>query len=142
MADFQRFLDAQENTFEQALSELINGQKESHWMWFIFPQLTVLGRSDTAKFFGITDIAEARDYLKVDALNRRLIDCAHAITLHHGKNIKAVMGDVDALKLRSCATLFCRADEFGEIGQLMRGILKSFYKGQGCPLTLKALGRA
>ncbi len=111
-------------------------------MWFIFPQLRVLGRSDTAKFFGITDLAEAQDYLKVDALNRRLIDCVRALTLHHGKNIKAVMGDVDALKLRSCATLFWRADEFGDIGQLMRGILQSFYKGQGCPLTLQALSRA
>jgi uncharacterized protein (DUF1810 family) len=140
MADLQRFLDAQDYTLEVAISELTKGQKESHWMWFVFPQLAALGRSDTARFFGIADLAEAQDYLKNETLNRRLKDCARAVVLHRGKSIKFVMGEVDALKLRSSATLFSRADATGETGRLMRDVLGVFYKGQECKLTLLALG--
>lgn len=142
IADIQRFLDAQAVSFDQALAELTRGQKESHWMWYIFPQLAALGRSDTAKFFGIADLEEAQCYLLNQTLNKRLNACARAVLLHPDKSINRIMGAIDAVKLRSSATLFWRADGIGEIGQLTQGILDMFFKGQACPLTLENLEKS
>ncbi|MDP3339735.1 DUF1810 domain-containing protein [Frigidibacter sp.] len=131
-----RFHTAQEDTYATALAELQAGQKRSHWMWFVFPQLASLGRSGTAKFYGIADLAEAQAYLADPVLGPRLIACAEAMLLHPNRTAETILGPVDAMKLRSSATLFARAgDSAAPFGQ----ILQAFYAGSPCPLTAAAL---
>jgi uncharacterized protein (DUF1810 family) len=105
----QRFLDAQEPVIDIAMAELRAGRKRSHWMWFVFPQLKQLGRSGTAKFYGIEGLQEARDYLAHPVLGPRLLACTEAILRHAGKTANAILGSPDDLKFRSCMTLFSRA---------------------------------
>lgn len=131
MPDLARFHDAQTGTFEVALAELRAGRKRSHWMWYIFPQLRALGRSPTAQHYGLVDLAEARDYLADPVLSERLTDAAKALLLHKDKDAAAIMGPIDALKLRSCATLFRAAGG----GPEFQAILDTFYDGTPCPLT-------
>ena len=119
MPDLTRFHDAQSGTFETALAELREGQKRSHWMWFVFPQLRRLGRSPTAQHYGIEDLAEARGYL------------AKALLLHADNEAARIMGHTDALKLRSSATLFRAAGG----GPEFQAILDTFYGGAPCSLT-------
>jgi len=131
----QRFHAAQEDTYAGALAELQAGQKRGHWMWFIFPQLASLGRSGTAKFYGIANLAEARAYLADPVLGQRLIACAEAMLTHQGRSAEAILGPVDAMKLRSSATLFALAGDAPVFGQ----VLQAFYAGSPCPLTEAAL---
>jgi uncharacterized protein (DUF1810 family) len=108
--DLQRFVDAQDGgTYAQALSELRNGAKRSHWMWFVFPQLAGLGRSETARFYAIADLAEARAYLAHPVLGPRLVECARTLTDLDLQDAVAVFGGIDAQKLHSSMTLFARA---------------------------------
>jgi uncharacterized protein (DUF1810 family) len=130
-----RFLDGQAEVWEDALGELEAGHKRSHWMWFIFPQLAVLGRSQTAKFFGIRDIAEARAYLAHPVLRARLEACADAILMHDDMSAEEILGDIDALKLRSSATLFRAAGG----GEPFEAILDTFYDGEACEVTQRYL---
>ncbi|HEX7930956.1 MAG TPA: DUF1810 domain-containing protein [Sphingomicrobium sp.] len=103
----QRFVDAQKGTFDVALMELQAGRKQSHWIWFIFPQLAGLGRSPTAQFYGIRSIHEARGYLAHPMLGDRYRQAVEAILAWAGeKSAAEVLGDVDAMKLRSSLTLF------------------------------------
>ncbi|HZU50616.1 MAG TPA: DUF1810 domain-containing protein [Sphingomicrobium sp.] len=103
----QRFIEAQERVYDAALSELSAGSKQSHWMWFIFPQLAGLGRSFEASFFAIRSIDEARAYLRHPVLGPRLRDCVQAILPWAGlRTPEQILGEVDARKLRSCLTLF------------------------------------
>jgi uncharacterized protein (DUF1810 family) len=136
MPDLERFVAAQEGSYPAALAELRRGRKESHWMWWIFPQLAALGRSGTAKAYGIADLAEAEAYLAHPVLGPRLVEAAQAMLLHKGQAPEAVLGGIDALKLRSCATLFAAvpgaAPEFREV-------LDAFYRGEADPLTTAAL---
>jgi uncharacterized protein (DUF1810 family) len=132
MADLERFVAAQERSYATALAELRRGRKESHWMWWIFPQLRSLGRSGTAKAYGIADLREAEAYLAHPVLGPRLVEATRAMLMHEGQAPEAVLGGVDALKLRSCATLFAAvpgaAPEFREV-------LEAFYGGEADPLT-------
>jgi uncharacterized protein (DUF1810 family) len=109
--DLQRFVDAQESggTYAAALAELRRGRKVSHWMWFVFPQLEGLGRSPTARRFAIRSLAEARAYADHPVLGPRLLECAEAVSAAPGATAEQVMGEVDAVKLRSSMTLFARA---------------------------------
>jgi uncharacterized protein (DUF1810 family) len=108
--DLQRFVDAQDGgTYERALSELRNGSKRSHWMWFVFPQLAGLGRSETARFYAIADLDEARAYLAHPVLGPRLVECARTLTDVDSRDAVAVFGGIDAQKLQSSMTLFARA---------------------------------
>lgn len=127
----QRFLDAQADTYAAALAELREGRKRSHWMWFIFPQLASLGRSGTAKFYGIADLAEARAYLADPVLGPRLIACAEAMLMHPDRSAEDILGPVDALKLRSSATLFETAG-----AEAMGRVLATFYGGERCAATM------
>jgi uncharacterized protein (DUF1810 family) len=103
----QRFVDAQKGTFDVALMELQAGRKQSHWIWFIFPQLAGLGRSPPAQFYGIRSIHEARGYLAHPMLGDRYRQAVEAILAWAGeKSAAEVLGDVDAMKLRSSLTLF------------------------------------
>jgi uncharacterized protein (DUF1810 family) len=125
--DLQRFVDAQDGgTYEQALSELRNGSKRSHWMWFVFPQLAGLGRSETARFYAIADLAEARAYLAHPVLGPRLVECARALTGLDTQDAVAVFGGIDAQKLHSSMTLFTRAapDE-----PVFAAVLQQFFNG-------------
>lgn len=137
MPDLDRFHTAQTGVFPTALAELQDGRKASHWMWFIFPQLRSLGRSATAWRYGIEDLAEARAYLEDPVLRERLAHAARAILSHPDKTAQAIMGPVDALKLRSSATLFRAAGG----GPEFQAILDTFYGGAPCLLTLKTLER-
>jgi len=125
--NLQRFVDAQSGgVFEQALAELQDGHKRSHWMWFVFPQHADLGRSPTAKHFGLSGVEEARTYLEHPILGPRLIQCCDALLPHlrSGKTAAEVLGDIDALKLGSSMEIFHEADghelRFAELLALAR----------------------
>ena len=104
--DLDRFVDAQAGIYAQALAELRAGRKQSHWMWFVFPQIAGLGRSPTARFYAIASAAEARAYLAHPLLGPRLRECAEILLAHAGRSAEAIFGGVDAIKLRSSMTLF------------------------------------
>ena len=135
--DLERFLTAQASTYDAALAELRAGRKRTHWMWFVFPQLRGLGRSETARFYGIASLAEARAYLDHEVLGTRLVQCAEALLPHEGKSAREIMGSPDDVKLRSSMTLF--AAVAGE-GSVFSEVLDRFFDGQPDPLTLGALG--
>ncbi len=130
-----RFRAAQDPVWAQVMAELRAGRKATHWMWFVWPQLAVLGRSGTAKFYGIADLAEARAYLADPVLGARLHQAARALLGHREQSAAAIMGPVDALKLRSGATLFREAGGGAEF----QALLDAFYDGRPCPLTMEAL---
>jgi uncharacterized protein (DUF1810 family) len=107
--DLERFVTAQEPVFETVLAELRAGRKRSHWMWFVFPQLARLGRSSTARFYGIGSIDEARAYLAHPLLGPRLDLCARTVLTSESPSLHAIFGSPDDLKFRSCMTLFSLA---------------------------------
>ena len=107
--DLQRFVDAQSQTYDQALTELRAGHKRTHWMWFVLPQLAGLGRSAMAQRFALGDLDEAHAYVAHPVLGRRLVECARALTALDTADPVEVMGDVDAQKLQSSMTLFALA---------------------------------
>lgn len=106
-----RFVFAQEDFFETALYELKRGRKESHWMWFVFPQMAGLGRSSMAQRYGIRNLEEARAYLAHPVLGPRLLDCCRALLAVKGRSASQIMGDPDDVKLRSSMTLFVLASD-------------------------------
>ena len=128
-----KFLTAQAPVIDEVLAELRTGRKRTHWMWFIFPQLQALGRSATARHFGLSDLQDARDWLAHPVLGPRLLDCTRAVLLHPGVPIRSIMGTPDDLKLRSCMTLFQLADP---AQPLFGQVLQVFYGGQADALTL------
>jgi len=105
-AGLERFLAAQSPLFATAMAELARGRKESHWMWFIFPQARSLGRSPKAEFYGVASLAEARDYLSHPLLGERLRRAARTATASPALSLPALFGSTDALKFRSSMTLF------------------------------------
>lgn len=112
--NLQRFVTAQAPVYATALDELRQGFKQSHWMWFIFPQLRDLGRSATAKFYGIASIDEARAYLAHPLLGARLAECTNAILPFSGtSSLHEIFGSPDDMKFRSSMTLFSRAEPAG-----------------------------
>ncbi|WP_212524038.1 DUF1810 domain-containing protein [Actibacterium sp. MT2.3-13A] len=135
MPDLARFRDAQADTYATALAELRAGRKATHWMWFIFPQLAVLGRSATAKYYGIENLAEARAYLADPVLGPRLEEAAEAVLTHPERDAEQIMGPIDGLKLRSSATLFRAAGG----GAVFQRLLDTFYGGAPCARTIQEL---
>ena len=108
MADFDldRFVAAQAGIYDRALAELKRGRKQSHWMWFVFPQLAGLGRSPTAQYYAIASAGQARAYLAHPLLGPRLRECAEALLAQSEPSAEAVLGPIDAIKLKSSMTLF------------------------------------
>lgn len=137
--DLQRFIDAQAPVWPQVRAELAAGAKRSHWMWFVFPQLASLGRSETARFYGIRSHDEAQAYAWHPLLGARLLEaCALVEALAPGA-VPAAFGPVDALKLRSCLTLF----EGVATGERVFGsLLERHFSGERCALTVRQRGVA
>ena len=137
--DLERFKKAQRQDYVTALSEIKNGRKESHWIWYIFPQLKELGYSSTAKYYGIEDRGEAEAYIKDDLLRERLIEISEALMFLESNNPTDVMGYPDDLKLRSCMTLFnIVAPEIDVFGK----VLDKFYSGRTDDRTVELLSKS
>jgi uncharacterized protein (DUF1810 family) len=135
--DLQRFVDAQARVFAGVLAELGAGLKTSHWMWFVFPQLKGLGRSSTALHYGIGSLDEARAYWRHPLLGARLKQCgAVLLQLPRERAALQVFGSIDALKLKSCLTLFERA---APEEPLFAALLERFYGGERDGATLALL---
>ena len=132
----QRFVDAQAPVFDDVCDELAAGRKTTHWIWFIFPQLRELGRSATARFYGITSRDEALAYWQHPVLGPRLKQCAELVLQVSGKTAHDIFGTPDELKLRSCMTLF--AAVAGEEPVFTR-VLERFYGGRPDERTLALL---
>lgn len=135
--NFGRFLQAQEDDFEQAFSEIKRGKKRTHWMWYIFPQFDGLGFSSTAKHYSVKSIEEARAYLEHPVLGPRLMECAEAVISVEGRSASEIFGYPDDLKLKSCATLFACVSPPGSV---FERLLEKYYGSQRDQKTLRLLG--
>ena len=125
----ERFITAQDEdgTYARALAELRAGHKESHWIWYIFPQLRCLGRSVNAKYYGIADENEARAYCANKTLRARYVECCRALLACEKKDVREIMGSIDSIKLCSSLTLFYAVDEKNR--PLYKKLLDKFYQG-------------
>jgi len=135
-ADLSRFVHAQAGgVYEQALRELRAGRKQGHWIWFVLPQIAGLGRSSTSQHYALSGLSEARDYLAHPVLGPRLVECAHALLDLPGDDAVAVLGPIDAVKLRSSMTLFSRA--CGD--PVFAAVLEKYFSGEEDPATVSRL---
>ncbi len=132
-----RFVQAQARDYAQALAELVAGRKRSHWIWYVLPQLRELGRSAMAREYGVADREEAAAYLAHPVLGPRLVACVQAMLRHAGRDATTILGEVDAMKFRSCLTLFAAVapDE-----RVFAQALAAFYDGRPDEATLRLLG--
>ena len=133
----ERFVDAQERMYDIALAEVKSGKKLSHWIWYIFPQLKGLGESNNSRYYGIDDIDEAKAYLNHPILGTRLREITSVFLDSVGKNVQDVFGYLDAMKVRSCMTLFNEVSE----DDLFRKVLERYYSGLVDEKTLAILGK-
>jgi uncharacterized protein (DUF1810 family) len=134
----ERFVAAQDEggAYDRALAELRAGRKRSHWIWFVFPQIAGLGRSPTARFFAISGLDEAGEYLAHPVLGPRLLECSRALLECGSEDPVEVLGEVDALKLRSSMTLFARLPGADPV---FRAVLDRYFAGEEDPLTTRRL---
>ena len=134
--DLARFLEAQQSSYQQALCELRAGRKQSHWSWFILPQVRGLGSSPMSVRFAIGSLAEAKAFLAHPVLGARLRECVVAMNKHEGLSASQILGEIDARKFRSCLTLFAQAgsseSRFGEA-------LNKYFSGKPDAATLAIL---
>ncbi len=137
--DLQRFVTAQGPVIAQAQRELSDGRKRSHWMWFVFPQLRGLGRSETAQHYGIANLAEARAYLDHPVLGPRLIDCTRLVNAVEGRSVHDIFGSPDDLKFHSSMTLFAAA---GPSLVEFQTALDRYFSGQPDQRTIELLGKS
>jgi uncharacterized protein (DUF1810 family) len=136
MSDLKRFLDAQANDFERALAEIRRGRKQSHWMWYIFPQIAGLGFSETSKFYAIKDKAEAQLYLAHPVLGARLVEISKALLEIEGKTANQIFGSPDDVKLKSSMTLFGALDDTNPVFQK---VLDKYFDGAKDGRTLEQI---
>jgi uncharacterized protein (DUF1810 family) len=134
-----RFIQAQQSHYDQALSEIKSGRKRSHWMWYVFPQLDGLAYSSTSKFYAIKSLDEARAYLEHPLLGPRLLACAQAAVDMEGRTANQIFGSPDDLKLKSCATLFACVSPAGSV---FHQLLAKYYQDDVDTKTLGLLGFA
>jgi len=137
--DLSRFIEAQAPHLEAVMAELGAGRKRTHWMWFVFPQLRGLGRSEMARHFGLQSLEEATAWLAHPILGQRLRDCVAAVSAVQGRSAHEIFGSPDDLKLRSCLTLFREID--GPNGVFAQALAK-YFDGQPDPMTLQLLAAA
>ena len=134
--NLQRFVDAQDRIYDDVCSELRQGLKTGHWIWFIFPQIVGLGHSQLANTFAISSRAEAEAYLNHPILGPRLRECTQLVTLVNGRSIKQIFGEIDSLKFRSSMTLFAYATSDNAV---FKGALQKYFGGEFDRLTLERL---
>lgn len=132
-----RFITAQEPVYPTALAELKSGQKRTHWMWFIFPQVTGLGFSPTSQYYAIHSLEEAQQYLAHPILGARLRECAEALLAVEGHSASQIFGYPDDLKLKSSMTLFARVDD--DPNSVFSRVLDKYYHGEQDSKTLNIL---
>jgi uncharacterized protein (DUF1810 family) len=131
-----RFIAAQEGTYAQALQEIEGGRKRSHWMWFIFPQITGLGFSETSKYYAIKDLDEARAYLAHPVLGERLIEISSALLKLPGNHAGTIFGSPDDMKLSSSMTLFAALENSHSV---FEAVLNKFFAGKKDHKTLELI---
>lgn len=134
--NLQRFVEAQGGSYEMALGEVKNGQKITHWMWYIFPQIAGLGESDMARKYAIVSLDEAREYLTHWVLGPRLREISAACLAHRDKTANEIFGSIDTMKLRSSMTLFAQV---AEPGSVFEQVLDAFFDGAPDERTLELL---
>ncbi|HZO83870.1 MAG TPA: DUF1810 domain-containing protein [Verrucomicrobiae bacterium] len=135
--DLNRFVQAQAGVYERALGEIRRGEKRSHWMWYIFPQIDGLGFSSMSKRYAIKGLEEAKAYLEHPILGPRLLECAEAAMCVEGRSANEIFGSPDDLKLRSCATLFACVSPPGSV---FERLLAKYYGGEQDAKTLRLSG--
>jgi uncharacterized protein (DUF1810 family) len=133
--NLSRFVRAQEGVYEQALAEITAGRKESHWMWFIFPQFDGLGYSQISKKYAIKSVAEAEAYVSHPLLGKRLMECVQAALAVEGRTAFEIFHSPDDAKLKSCATLFSHVSPGSAFDQL----LDKYFQGERDGMTLRLL---
>ena len=131
--NLERFIKAQEYDYKIALEEIRKGRKESHWIWYIFPQISSLGYSDMAKYYGINDLEEAKKYIDNEILGDRLIEISNELLKLNVKDLTYVLGDIDTLKVKSCMTLF----ELVSDNSVFSQVLEKYYNGERDEKTLQ-----
>jgi uncharacterized protein (DUF1810 family) len=136
--DLDRFVSAQASIYNQALAEIRSGQKRTHWIWFIFPQIEGLGHSSTSMHYAIRSLEEARAYLQHPLLGPRLIECSEAVLAVQGRTASDILSYPDDLKLRSSMTLFERV---AEPGSVFGRVLDRYFQGSRDERTLQLLKR-
>jgi uncharacterized protein (DUF1810 family) len=134
--DLTRFLDAQNKLYLTAFSEIKKGKKETHWMWFIFPQIKGLGKSTISKYYAIADVKEAQAFLDHPILAKHLIEISELLLRFKAKSIEAILGELGARKLRSSMTLFSQTENAHPVFQ---EIIDTFFAGYPDPLTLSMI---
>lgn len=139
--DLERFVTAQAPVYDTVREELVAGRKGSHWMWFVFPQLRALGRSPTARLFGLEGLDEAAAYWQHPMLGSRLRECAQLVLAVRGRSVHQIFGSPDDLKLLSCLTLFAEVEQAKGDGVFDRAI-RQYYGGQPDQATLELLAKA
>jgi len=136
--NLERFISAQQDDYETALSEIKNGRKRSHWMWYIFPQIQGLGLSETSRYYALKDIQEAEALLTHEVLGSRLIRITNQLLQLEEDNASKIFGSPDDLKLKSSMTLFCSLDGADPIFQ---SVLDKFFQGGKDQKTLRIIGK-
>jgi uncharacterized protein (DUF1810 family) len=137
--ELNRFLQAQERSYARALSEIKNGRKTSHWMWYVFPQFLGLGQSEMSRRYAIQSVAEARAYLEHPILGQRLRECCEAALAVEGRSAHQIFGSPDDFKLKSCATLFAHTSPAGSV---FHRVLDKYFEGSPDDRTLRLMAAA
>lgn len=136
--NLRRFVEAQAANYHEALAEIRAGRKETHWSWYVLPQVRGLGNSSMSQRYAISGIAEAGAYLAHPVLGPRLRECVAAMNAHAGMGAAAILGDIDAQKFHSCVTLFARV---AEEGSPFRAALAKYFDGREDASTVAILAR-
>jgi uncharacterized protein (DUF1810 family) len=139
--NLRRFVLAQDPVYANVLAELRAGRKRSHWMWFIFPQITGLGYSEMARRYAIVSLEEASAYLKHPVLGARLQECSHLVAQVQGRSVEEIFGHPDDMKFHSSMTLFAQAAGNAEDAQVFNECLRKYFGGKPDALTLAQLTR-
>jgi len=134
--DLNRFIQAQATSYEIALSEIKSGKKQSHWMWFVFPQMRGLGESQMSYYYGIESIDEAKAYLEHNILGTRLIEISGELLNLNTNDPVAIFGSIDAMKLRSSMTLFSFVEGAPSV---FKQVLEKFFAGKVCMKTVELI---
>ena len=136
--NIERFIEAQDmgNSYDYALREICKGRKQSHWIWYVFPQMRGLGSSGMSVMYGIASLEEAKAYMEEPTLRARLYEITHALLKHSDKSAREIFGSIDALKVRSCMTLF----DIVSPNDVFNDVLTTFYEGKRCKRTLEMIG--